>query len=135
MELYFNGSKVYELMAPTSALDLCISKGHLWQHAMASWVLDLYSDNRKGFLCTLMVSFCKHLIPKFNLLVTTQKSIMISTFGGFVSRPFVGMLRWATTLCSVLIGVDGLILLKINRARHSLSALMVDSCDLLGRLR
>ena len=82
-----------------------------------------------------MDSFGQPLIPKFRLLVKTHKSMMITTYGGFASRPLVGMFQWATTPCSVLIGVPGLIVLKIDRAQHPLSAPLVDSYELLARLR
>ena len=135
MQLYFNRLKVYEWLTPTSDVDLWITKGHLWQYAMALWLLDLYQDHLRHFLCTFMDSFGQPLIPKFRLLVETHRNMMITTYGAFASTPLLGMFRWAITPCSVPIGVAGFILLKIDRALHPLCAPLVDSYDLLARLR
>ena len=116
MKVYFNGSKVYKLLAPTSDVGLWITKGHLWQHAMASWLLDLFPDHLREFFWQFVHSLGQPLIPKFCLLVKTNQSMMMTTYGGFASRRFVGMFRWATKPCFVLIGVAGLTLLTIDPA-------------------
>ena len=51
------------------------------------------------------------------------------------SRPLVGLFRWATTPSSILLGVAGLILLKKDRQLHPMASPIIDSYDLLSRLR
>ena len=72
---------------------------------------------------------------KFRLLVKTHKSASVDAKGGFSLRPLVGCFRWATTPSSILLGVAGLILLKIDRQLHPMASPIIDSYDLLSRLR
>ena len=71
-------------------------------------------------------------MPKFRLLVKTHKSASVDAKGGFSSRPLVGLFRWATTPSSILLGVAGLILLKIDRQLHPMASPIIDSYDLLS---
>ena len=54
-------------------------------------------------------------MPKFCLLVIIYKSASINKRCRFASRPLVGLFRWAATPCSILLGVAGFILFKIDR--------------------
>ena len=135
MDSVFNNAPVYQFLGPRSSLTDWVDKGHAWQRKVASWLLHFYPDHLREFLCTFMDSYSKPVMPKFRLLVKTHKSASVDAKGGFSSRPLVGLFCWATTPSSILLGVAGLILLKIHRQLHPMASPIIDSYDLLSRLR
>ena len=78
---------------------------------------------------------CKVLrLPRFRLSAKTHKSRAIK-LGWFSSRPIVGMSMACTTTCSVLTGIVGQILLKIDSKMHPLATPVCNTYDLLDRVR
>ena len=78
----------------------------------------------------------KPRLPNFYLLAKTHKEgFALKPNGRFPTRPVVGMFRWATTPSSILLATMGTILPKIDRHHDPFCSPILDTLDLLKRLR
>ena len=77
-----------------------------------------------------------HASRIFYLLAKTHKEgFALKPNGHFPTRPVVGMFPWATTPLSILLATMGTILLKIDRHHDPTYRPILDTLDLLERLR
>ena len=135
MDLVFHNAPVYQFLGPPTSLTDWIDKGLAWQRKVASCLLHSSPDHLREFFCTFMDSFSKPVMPEFRLLLKTHKSVPVDAKGGFSSTPLVGLFCFATTASSTLLGVAGLILLEVDSQLHPMASPIIDSYDLLSRLR
>ena len=127
---------VYKLVGDASLVAAWEDKALLWQHQLAMMVIPRVLEELLGFLQTFFDIQPTPKMPVFCPLAKTHKpGFGLSSNGCFPSRPVVGMHRWATTPCSVFLATCGSMLLKTDQAWDSLRAPVLDTIDLLGRLR
>ena len=129
----FNRSCVYHRLGGTNTYDHWLSQTCGWKSKVESFLLPYLPQ----ILCDFGVFFdaCKVLrLPRFRSLAKTHNSRVIK-LGRFPSRPIVGMSMACTTRCSVLTGIAGQILLKIERKMQPLATPVCDTYDLLDRVR
>ena len=124
----FNRSRVYHRLGGTDTYDQWLSQTSGWKSKFESFLLPYLPPSLCDFF-DVFFDVCK-------ILRTTQthKSRAI-TLGRFLSRPIVGMSMACTTTCSVLTGIVGQILLKIDRKLHPLATPVCDTYDLLDQVR
>ena len=136
MSSTLNDKPVYRMLGDTSTVTEWEEKAKLWQHRLAMIAIPCLPESLTEFLQQFFDNQPPPKLPVFYLLAKTHKQgFGLSSIGRFPSRPVVGMHRWATTPCSIFLATCGTILLKADRALHPLSAPLLDTIDLLGRLR
>ena len=86
-------------------------------------------------LCVLRLRWLggRPLQTVFYLLCKTHKLTTICQ-GRWSGRPVVGLHTWTTTTASVVLGVDGTILLKLDCSYDEMSTPLRDLCDLVSRV-
>ena len=84
MDLVFYNGHFYQLLGPPSSLTGRVDKEQAWHRKVASWLPHFYPDHLRDFLCTFMDSYSKPVMPKFRLLVKTDKSASVNTKGCFL---------------------------------------------------
>ena len=130
----FNRSRVYHRLGGSDMYDHWPSQTSGWKSKVESLLLPYLPPSLCDFF-GVFFDACKVLrLPRFRLLAKTHKSRAIK-LGRFPSRPIVGMSMACTTTCSVLTGIVGQILLKIDRKMHRLATPVCDTYDLLDRVR
>ena len=131
-----HGKLVYRRLGDTTTVSIWEEKAKLWQHRLALIVTPCLPEQLMDFLQQFFEHQPTLKLPVFYLLAKTHKQgFGLSSSGRNLSRPVVGMHRWATTASSILVATCGTILLKVDRALHLLSAPLSDTINLPGRLR
>ena len=131
-----NDKPVHRMLGDTSTVAIWEEKAKLWQQRLAMIAIPCLPESLTEFLQQFFDNQPPPKLPVFYVLAKTHKQgFGLSSSGRFPSRPVVGMHRWATTPCSIFLATCGSMLLKADRALHPLSAPLLDTIDLLGRLR
>ena len=102
--------------------------------AVRSFVLTTVPEQLHKPMMTFMDAFDVRKLPVFYLLAKSHKGATI-TNDRWPSRPVVGLSRWSTTFCSVLLSTLGSLMLKLDRVVDPMNAPLLDSLDFVHRLR
>ena len=130
----FNRSRVYHRLGGTDMYDHWLSQTSGWKSKVESFLLPYLPPSLCDFF-GVFFDACKVLrLPRFRLLAKTHNSRAIK-LGRFPSIPIVGISMACTTTCSVITGIVGQILLKIDKKMHPLATPVCDTYDLLDRVR
>ena len=131
-----HGHDVYLRVGEVSEVSLWEDKAEEWQNKLKQVIMPFLPPIMLEFLQTFLDFQHKPRLPNFFLLAKTHKEgFALKPNGRFPTRPVVGMFRWATTPSSILLATMGTILLKIDRHHDPFCSPILDTLDLLKRLR
>ena len=131
-----HGHDVYLRVGEVSEVSLWEDKAEEWQNKLKQVIMPFLPPMMLEFLQNFLDFQHKPRLPNFYLLAKTRKEgFALKPNGRFPTRPVVGMFRWATTPSSILLATMGTILLKIDRHHDPLCSPILDTLDLLKRLR
>ena len=106
---------------------------NLWQAHLHALMLSMLSGRLLEIFSSFLACQASSVLGVFYLLCKTHKSTTICQ-GRWNGRPVVGLHTWATTTASVVLGVAGTTLLKLDRTYDEMSTPLRDSCDLVSRV-
>ena len=131
-----HGHDVYLRVGEMNEVSLWEDKAEEWQNKLKQVIMPFLPPMMLEFLQNFLDFQHKPRLPNFYLLAKTHKEgFALKPNGRFPTRPVVGMFRWATTPSSILLATMGTILLKIDRHHDPLCSPILDTLDLLKRLR
>ena len=131
-----HGHDVYLRVGEVNEVSLWEDKAEEWQNKLKQVIMPFLPPMMLEFLQNFLDFQHKPRLPNFYLLAKTHKEgFALKPNGRFPTRPVVGMFRWATTPSSILLATMGTILLKIDRHHDPLCSPILDTLDLLKRLR
>ena len=108
-------------------------QSNLWQAHLHTLMLSMLSGRLLVIFSSCLACQASSVLGVFYLLCKTHKSTTICQ-GRWNERLVVGLHTWATTTASVVLGVAGTILLKLDRTYDEMSTPLRDSCDLVSRV-
>ena len=108
-------------------------RSNLWQAHLHALMLSMLSGRLLEIFSSYLACQASSVLGVFYLLCKTHKSTTICQ-GRWNGRPVVGLPTCATTTASVVLGVAGTILLKLDRTYDEMSTPLRDSCDLVSRV-
>ena len=110
-------------------------KGHEYQEYVRLFLTEYLPHGLQDFHSNFLIALARPKLRKFRLLGTTHKNATVDPNGSFLSRPLVGLFRWVSTPVSIIVGVVGLIILKLDRQDQPDWMPLRDLYDFLRRLR
>ena len=108
-------------------------QSNLWQAHLHALMLSMLSGRLLEIFSSFSACQASSILGVFYLLCKTHKSTTICQ-GRWNGRPVVSLHTWATTTASVVLGVAGTILLKLDLTYDEMSTPLRDSCDLVSRV-
>ena len=122
----FNRSLVYHRLNGTDTYHHWLSQTNGWKSKVESFLLPYLPPILCDFFGVFFDARKVLRLPRFRLSAKTHKSRAIK-LGRFPSRTILGMSMACTTTCSVLTGIVGQILLKIDGKMHPLATPVCDT--------
>ena len=131
----FLGSPIYRRVGNVSDQETWLANGKRSANIVDGIIRPMLPLSLNDFICVFLDTRVPSHLPRFRLLLKSNKSLRVDANGRWASRPIVGLTSWSTTASSILMATAGQILLKLDRVVDELNTPVRDTHDLLARVR